>query len=323
MQTTRRCLDGMRQTCDWHAMRREMQGLVEACQLELVDAVGRLDARPFRRDVWRREEGGGGITCVLQEGEVFEKAGINVSSVFGTLPQNAIAAMAGGALHPADFATAESRAFFATGISCVLHPHNPMAPTAHCNFRYFELGPHAEAWWFGGGADLTPAYLFEDDARHFHGALKGACDRHDATYYPRFKKWCDEYFQIPHRHETRGIGGIFFDHLCDRPQDALFTFVSDCARSFAPAYLPLVQRRHDMPYSDEQKRWQALRRGRYVEFNLVYDRGTTFGLRTGGRTESILMSLPLSARWEYDVNVQPESEEARLLAVLQAPREWT
>lgn len=177
-------------------------------------------------------------------------------------------------------------------------------------------------WWFGGGADLTPAYLFDEDAAHFHRLHKEACDKHDPAFYPRFKKWCDEYFFIRHRGETRGVGGIFFDDLNDRDPDLLFAFAKDASAAFVPAYVPLVEKRKDMPFSEEQKRWQQLRRGRYVEFNLVYDRGTTFGLKTGGRIESILMTLPLTARWEYDHHPEPGSEEARLLEVLKSPREW-
>jgi coproporphyrinogen III oxidase len=225
-----------------------------------------------------------------------------------------------------DDADRSDRGFFAAGVSLVLHPHNPMAPTAHANYRYFERGGGGDeapaAWWFGGGADLTPAYLFEEDVRHFHRAHKVACDRHDPKLYPRFKRWCDEYFYLPHRGEARGVGGIFFDDLCDRDPAALLSFCRDCADAFVPAYLPIVEQRKDADFTPEQKRWQQLRRGRYVEFNLVYDRGTRFGLKTAGRVESVLMSLPLTARWEYAHEPPAESEEGRLVAVLRAPREW-
>ncbi|HET6343908.1 MAG TPA: oxygen-dependent coproporphyrinogen oxidase, partial [Myxococcota bacterium] len=218
----------------------------------------------------------------------------------------------------------ESLKFFATGISLVLHPHNPFAPTVHANYRYFERGDGQApgSWWFGGGADLTPSYLFEEDATHFHRVHKEACDRHDPAFYPRFKTWCDAYFTIAHRGETRGIGGIFFDNLHDRDRDALHAFAADCAGAFVPAYLPIVEKRQAHPFTEEHKRWQGLRRGRYVEFNLVYDRGTVFGLRTAGRIESILMSLPLHARWEYNHTPPEGSREAALVDVLRHPRAW-
>jgi len=205
-----------------------------------------------------------------------------------------------------------------------MHPRNPLAPTAHCNYRYFERGGerHPAAWWFGGGSDLTPCYLVEGDARHFHGTLKEACDRHDAGFYPRFKAACDEYFLLPHRGERRGLGGIFFDDLHDRPAADLLSFVTDCAEAFVPSYVPIVSAHLGDPFTAEQKRWQALRRGRYVEFNLLQDRGTLFGLRTGGRIESILMSLPLEARWEYAHEPAAGSPEGALMAVLRSPRDW-
>jgi len=214
--------------------------------------------------------------------------------------------------------------FFATGISTVLHPHNPMAPTAHANYRYFEIGApgQVESWWFGGGADLTPSYLFEGDAVHFHRVHKEVCDQFDTEFYPRFKRWCDDYFRIPHRGESRGVGGIFFDHLDDRPADQLLAFCAACAEAFVAAYLPLVDAHKDDAFTEANRCWQQLRRGRYVEFNLLYDRGTSFGLRTGGRVESILMSLPLVARWEYSHLVVPGSPEAKLVEVLHNPREW-
>ena len=215
--------------------------------------------------------------------------------------------------------------FFAAGISSVMHPHNPMAPTMHFNYRYFETEEWngiEPKWWFGGGTDLTPSYIFEEDVRHFHSTYKEACDRHDASYYPRFKKWCDEYFRIPHRDETRGVGGIFFDDLCDRPKDEIFAFSSDCCDAVCESYLPLVARRKDMNFTEKNKEWQQMRRGRYVEFNLVYDRGTTFGLRTGGRIESILMSIPLTARWEYCHEPEEGSDEMRLLDATRTPVDW-
>ena len=307
-------------------MRQAMETMIAGQQQAICRAVAELDGSHFVTDRWQKQPGegpfaGGGVTCVLQEGGVFEKAGVGISVVHGTLPEAALASMGGG--KDLDSSPA-SRQFFAAGLSLVLHPHNPMAPTVHANYRYFERGPAAApvAWWFGGGADLTPAYLFEADVRHFHATHKAACDAHDPAFYPRFKAWCDRYFLIVHRGERRGVGGIFFDDLHDRPATALNAFVTDCAAALVPAYLPLVQRRHRLPFSAAQKRWQQLRRGRYVEFNLVYDRGTTFGLRTGGRIESILMSLPLTARWEYMAQPPPGSDEAAMLAVLKQPRDW-
>jgi coproporphyrinogen III oxidase len=216
----------------------------------------------------------------------------------------------------------DERRFFAAGVSLVLHPHNPFCPTVHANFRYFELGDGL-AWWFGGGADLTPSYLFDEDATHFHRTLKAACDHHDPGHYPRFKKWCDEYFLIRHRGETRGVGGVFFDDFeAGGDRERAFAFVSDVAHSFVPAYFPVAARRIDAPFEPHHKRWQQLRRGRYVEFNLVYDRGTVFGLKTDARIESVLMSLPLTARWEIDHHPDPGSDEERLLEVLKSPKEW-
>lgn len=303
-----------------------MEAMVRSAQEELCAALEELDGSPMRRDDWTRPEGGGGTTRVLQDGGVFEKAGAGVSVVYGTLPTEAMHSMLGGKLDVSQFPHERDRQFFATGLSVVIHPHNPFAPTAHCNFRYFELGGEPgqpKAWWFGGGADLTPSYLFSEDARHFHQTYKRVCDAHDPSYYPRFKQWCDDYFLIQHRGERRGVGGIFFDDLRDKPAAELFAFTRDCARAFVPSYVPLVAKRHPTPFTEAHKRWQGLRRGRYVEFNLVYDRGTTFGLRTGGRIESILMSLPLHARWEYDHHPAPNSPEAELLTVLREPRDWT
>jgi len=298
-------------------MRKRMEAMVREVQSEIRAAVERLEGRTLLRDEWVRQEGGGGVSCLLQDGRIFEKAGINVSVVYGNLGLEAARSMGGGR------GTDDPR-FFATGLSVVLHPRNPMAPTAHCNYRYFERGEEGSpvAWWFGGGSDLTPAYLFEEDARHFHRTLKVVCDRHDLAFHPKFKAWCDEYFFLPHRGERRGVGGIFFDDLRDRDPETLFAFVSDCARAFVPSYLPLVERRMDSPFTAGQKRWQALRRGRYVEFNLLYDRGTLFGLRTAGRVESILMSLPLEARWEYAHEPARGTDEASLLEILKAPRDW-
>jgi coproporphyrinogen III oxidase len=294
-----------------------MLALVREVQDEITTALEEVDGTPFREDTWDREGGGGGWSRVLQDGNVFEKAGVNVSEVYGELSPQAAREMGGGT-------EIDDLSFFATGVSLVLHPHNPMAPTVHANYRYFERGDGTApgSWWFGGGADLTPAYLFEEDAVHFHQTHKDACDQHGEAFYPRFKKWCDEYFFVRHRGEARGIGGIFFDNFSELGQEGGFAFVRDCAKAFLPAYLPILERRREMDFDDDHRRWQQLRRGRYVEFNLVWDRGTKFGLRTGGRTESILMSLPLTARWEYDHHPDPESPEGELVAVLKEPREW-
>ena len=300
-------------------MRIAMPELARDTQDAICRALTEIDGGRFQEDTWERPGGGGGWSRVLQEGQVFEKAGVNVSVVHGTLSEQAASAMRARRADVPD-----DRRFFATGISLVLHPHNPMCPTVHANFRYFELGDGV-ACWFGGGADLTPSYLFEEDAQHFHGVWKQACDSHDPTYYPRFKAWCDDYFYLPHRGERRGIGGIFFDDLEPDPQHDLtarFAFVQSCCAAFLPSYLPILERRKDAKFTEQQRAWQQIRRGRYVEFNLVYDRGTLFGLKTNARIESVLMSLPLTARWEYDHHPEPTSDEGRLVAVLREPRAW-
>ncbi|KAF2793516.1 hypothetical protein K505DRAFT_276853 [Melanomma pulvis-pyrius CBS 109.77] len=307
-------------------MRIRMESFIKAQQKEIVSALEEVDGSKFTVDSWQRPEGGGGITCVLQDGNVFEKAGVNISVVYGRLPRAAIQKMRVN--HKALDPSVESLEFFAAGLSLVLHPKNPMAPTVHLNYRYFETADefgNTSAWWYGGGCDLTPCYLFDEDAIHFHNSIKSACDKHDKGYYPRFKKWCDEYFSNKHRGETRGVGGIFFDDLdeTEKDQEQLFSFVQDCLTAFLPSYLPIINRRKDMPFTDEQKQWQQLRRGRYVEFNLVHDRGTAFGLNTpGARVESILMSLPLTARWQYMHVPENGSREERLLEVLKKPKEW-
>ena len=300
-------------------MRQLMIDMVYRIQDEICEALCLIDETNYREDIWEREEGGGGRSRVFSEGSVFEKAGVNVSVVYGTLEPEAAKAMGGGHLL-AD----EDLDFFATGVSLVLHPKNPMAPTVHANYRYFERGNGEKegSWWFGGGADLTPSYLFEEDAIHFHSTLKQVCDRHDVANYTKFKDWCDDYFHIPHRQEARGLGGIFFDDLRSHGKEACFAFVADCAESFLESYIPILERRKDIEYDEHHKDWQQVRRGRYVEFNLVYDRGTTFGLKTNGRIESILMSLPLTARWEYCHEVKPNSEEERMQTLLKNPINW-
>ena len=287
-------------------MREEMVDFVHQIQDRICDEVATFDGGTFEEDEWERPGGGGGRSRVLQGGEVFEKAGVGVSVVMGELSEEAARQMGGGQ-------TIEDLSFFATGVSLVFHPHNPMAPTVHANYRYFERGSGEEpgSWWFGGGADLTPSYLFEEDARHFHSTLKRACDSHDVSYYPKFKQWCDTYFHIVHRKEARGIGGIFFDNVTEGGKAACFDLVRSCAEAFLPAYMPILERRYEMPFETKHKEWQQIRRGRYVEFNLVWDRGTKFGLRTDGRIESILMSLPLTARWEYQHHPEPGSEESK------------
>ncbi len=275
---------------------------------------------PLREDRWnhRPDKGpgtGGGITRTLAAGELFEKGGVNFSKVTGRLNER-LAARLGVPVGN----------FFAAGVSLVIHPQSPMVPIVHMNVRYLELfgdddAPTPTRAWFGGGADLTPAYLFEEDAVHFHRCWKTVCDRHDPEYYGRFKKRCDEYFCLPHRNEARGVGGIFFDYLEHAPERT-FAFVRDVGNGFLESYAPIVRRRAAEPWSEAEKDWQRIRRGRYVEFNLIHDRGTLFGLETGGRTEAILISMPPVASWVYDHEPEPGSREARLLEVLRQPRDW-
>lgn len=306
-------------------MRLRMEEFIKQQQKEIVHELEQVDGKKFRVDTWTREHGGGGISSVLQDGNVFEKAGVNISVVYGTLPRAAIDKMR--ANHKSIDPDVQSLDFFAAGLSMVLHPVNPMAPTVHLNYRYFETeNPDGSpaAWWFGGGTDLTPSYLFDEDAIHFHKTIKEACDSHDKEYYPRFKKWCDNYFSNKHRGETRGVGGIFFDDLEEgKDQENLFAFAQSCLKAFLPSYLPIINKRKDMPYTEKEKEWQQIRRGRYVEFNLVHDRGTAFGLNTpSARVESILMSLPLTASWRYMYEPEKGSREQRLVDVLKEPREW-
>lgn len=287
----------------------KVKSYFEDYQRMICSALEEIDRRgKFIEDHWDRPEGGGGTTRVLEEGLVFEKAGVNTSTVFGKLPETLAAKMQTPPTH-----------FFATGVSLVLHPRSPKIPTVHANFRYFEKAD-GDAW-FGGGTDLTPYYPFEDDVRHFHRVLKGACDLHSVDLYPRFKKWCDEYFFIKHRKEARGVGGLFFDYLRGDLEQH-FAFVQSVADVFLEAYTPIVNKRIHEPWGDRERDWQLYRRGRYAEFNLVYDRGTLFGLETNGRVESILMSLPPVAYWRYNVKPDPGSPEASLLEYLVSPREW-
>lgn len=304
----------------------------EICQgLEQLDGLGR-----FQQDEWQRPEGGGGRSRVMRQGAILEQGGVNFSEVWGDqLPPSILQQRPEAAGH----------GFYATGTSLVLHPRNPYQPTVHLNYRYFEAGP---VWWFGGGIDLTPYYPFVEDVVHFHQVLKQACDRHHPAYYPSFKLWCDEYFYLKHRQETRGVGGIFFDYqdgqgelyrgpdpqgpaalfsqevgeLEPRSWEELFAFVQTCGMAFLPAYTPIIERRRGMEYGDRERDFQLYRRGRYVEFNLVYDRGTIFGLQTNGRTESILMSLPPLVRWEYCYQPQPNTPEAQLYETFLRPQDW-
>ncbi len=296
-----------------------MEAVVGEAQEAICRALEALDGGRFRREKWERPGGGGGLSRVLEGGKVFERAGVNVSMVHGTLSPASARAMGGGRGLPAN-----DLAFRAVGLSLILHPRNPHAPTAHANYRYIERGSSAVpgSWWFGGGSDLTPYVLYEEDARHFHGVLREVCDRHDRSFYPRFKTACDEYFYLPHRGEVRGVGGIFFDDLWDRPAEDLLAFVADCAGAFLESYQPLLERRCGQPHTERERIWQLLRRGRYVEFNLLYDRGTRFGLETGGRMESVLVSLPPLVRWETWKEPPPDTPEGRLMEVLRQPRAW-
>jgi coproporphyrinogen III oxidase len=277
----------------------------------------------FREDRWDRPGGGGGVARVLTEGTTFEKAGINRSAVMGRLPPGA-AARLGARVEGGEDAT-----FYATGMSLVAHPRSPMVPTVHLNVRYFDLSDadgETLDLWLGGGTDLTPTYPFPEDAVHFHRSLRTICDRHHPSFYPRFKTWCDHYFVNPHRgDERRGIGGVFFDNLRDGESgltlDRLVAFVLDVGGALPAAYQPIVVRRRDLPYGERERRFQLARRGRYVEFNLVHDRGTVFGLQTNARIESVLMSLPPLAAWEYAPEYAPGSFEAELMAMLE-PRDW-
>lgn len=293
-------------------MERRAVDLFRRLQDEICEALEALEPEArFRRDAWAREGGGGGEARVLEGGELLEKGGVNFSEVHGAVPPALAGALAG-----------EGDEFWASGVSLVLHPRNPYVPTVHANFRMIRRG---ETAWFGGGADLTPYYPFEEDVRHFHRTLKAACDAHDPAWYPRFKRACDEYFYLPHRGEARGVGGIFFDGLRPdtegRSMDDLLAFVTSAGEAFLPAYLPIVERRRGLAWGERERAFQEWRRGRYVEFNLMYDRGTIFGLRTKGRTESILMSLPPVVRWRYDWHPEPGSPEARLFDFLK-PRDW-
>lgn len=274
-------------------------------QLEEADGQGK-----FREDLWDRPGGGGGRTRVI-EGQHIEKGGVNFSAVYGEVSEKMQKSL-----------QLPGNQFFASGVSIVLHPRNPFVPIIHMNVRYFEAG---DTWWFGGGIDLTPHYIDLEDARFFHQSLKNICDKHHSEYYTKFKSWADDYFYIRHRQETRGIGGIFFDRLKENDnitKEQRFAFVQDIGNGFCPIYLHLLHKNKDLPYSENEKNWQMLRRGRYVEFNLVWDAGTKFGLETDGRTESILMSLPPMAQWVYNYQIESNSLEARALSLLKKDIDW-
>ncbi len=271
----------------------------------------------FQEDIWKRPEGGGGRTRVIENGNVIEKGGVNISGVHGKLPE----AMQ-------NYFGVKDANFFACGLSLVIHPKNPMVPTVHANWRYFEMynqeGEMVDSW-FGGGQDLTPYYLFDEDAKHFHQTCKTACDKHNPEFYPKYKARCDEYFYNSHRNEGRGVGGLFFDY-CKASEtmtmEQWYDFVTEVGDSFIETYTPIMEKRKDLEYTKTQRDWQEVRRGRYVEFNLVHDKGTLFGLKTNGRIESILMSLPPHVQWVYDHHPEAGSEEERLIKILQNPIEW-
>ena len=281
-------------------------------KLEAVDGSAK-----FQEDIWKRQEGGGGRTRVIENGTVFEKGGVNISGVHGKLPDSM-----------QKYFGVEDADFFACGLSLVLHPKNPMVPTVHANWRYFEMYDkegNIVDQWFGGGQDLTPYYLFDADAKHFHQTCKTACDKHNAEFYPKYKARCDDYFYNAHRNEGRGIGGLFFDYC--KASEAMtmqnwYDFVTEVGDSFLDAYVPIVEKRKGLDYTKDQRNWQEIRRGRYVEFNLVHDKGTLFGLKTNGRIESILMSLPPHVQWVYDHHPEKGSEEERLIKILQKPIDW-
>ncbi|MGB5246404.1 MAG: oxygen-dependent coproporphyrinogen oxidase [Woeseia sp.] len=294
----------------------KVETFLRGLQRELCSELATADGgAAFTADRWERAGGGGGESRILKDGAVFEQAGVGFSHVFGdTMPPSATKTrpeLAG-------------RAFTAMGVSLVLHPRNPYVPTTHANFRYFStVGDDAKPlWWFGGGFDLTPYYPFHEDVVHWHRTARDACAAFGDSLYPRFKNWCDEYFFLKHRNETRGVGGLFFDDLNEPDFEQSFSFTQAIANAFLPAYLPIVTQRKDHPYGEREREFQLYRRGRYVEFNLIYDRGTLFGLQSGGRTESILMSLPPRVRWEYNWTPPTGSAEAKLYSDYLRPRDW-
>jgi coproporphyrinogen III oxidase len=298
--------------------KESFSNFIQSLQDEICFALEAEDGKAkFIEDVWTREEGGGGKTRVISNGNVFEKGGVNTSFVNGTLPESM-----------RQYLNVTDSNFFACGISLVIHPANPFVPTVHANYRYFELyddNGNIIDQWFAGGSDLTPYYLFEEDAIHFHKTMEIVCDKFDTDFYPKYKIACDNYFYNHHRNEARGIGGLFFDYLRgDEKHDSKFwfDFTTSVGNEFLNSYLPIVSQRKNIAFTSEHKHWQEIRRGRYVEFNLIHDKGTLFGLKTNGRIESILMSLPPTVRWEYNYQPLPNSEEEKLLKVLQTPINW-
>ena len=299
-------------------MKDQFLAYIKTLQDTITSKLEEVDGKAqFKEDVWKRTEGGGGRTRVIENGAVFEKGGVNISAVHGKLPESM-----------QQYFKLSDCDFFACGLSLILHPKNPFIPTVHANWRYFEMydtDGKIISSWFGGGQDLTPYYLFKEDAIHFHQTCKNACDKHHPDFYPEYKKRCDAYFWNAHRDEARGIGGLFFDYL--KKTDTLsmqdrFNFVTEIGTSFLDSYLPIVHKRKDTNYTKQQKDWQEIRRGRYVEFNLIHDKGTLFGLKTNGRIESILMSLPPKVQWHYNHEPEKNSEEERLLQVLKNPKNW-
>ncbi|MCF2874200.1 MULTISPECIES: oxygen-dependent coproporphyrinogen oxidase [unclassified Tenacibaculum] len=299
-------------------MKEQFYTYIQQLQDTITSKLEEIDGGvKFQEDLWERKEGGGGRTRVIENGNIFEKGGVNISKVFGELPE----------VLRKQFGV-ESGNFFACGLSLVIHPKNPFVPTVHANWRYFEMYDeegNIVTQWFGGGQDLTPYYLFDEDAIHFHQVCKQACDKYDQNFYPNYKETCDNYFWNTHRNEARGIGGLFFDYLKKTEEFSMqdrYDFVTEVGNSFLNSYIPIVERRKDITYNQENKDWQEVRRGRYVEFNLVHDRGTLFGLKTNGRIESILMSLPPTVQWKYNHHPEEGSEEERLLKILAQPKNW-
>ena len=300
--------------------REEIVSKFKELQLKICNALENVDGKStFQFEDWEHTHGGGGLTSIIQNGQVIEKGGVNFSGVSGKVPKFLISEEE----HSITKSATTDNTFFATGISIVIHPVNPWVPIIHMNIRYFEMDNGT--WWFGGGIDLTPHYIIDEDAHFFHSSLKKVCDHYSTEYYNKFKVWADNYFFIQHRNETRGIGGIFFDRLSNHEtlsKNELFNFILDVGYSFAPMYLELIRRNKDKEYTESQKLWQLIRRGRYVEFNLVYDKGTQFGLQTNGRIESILMSLPETASWKYNFQPTEGSNEAVTLSKLKKGVDW-
>ncbi|NVJ88126.1 MAG: oxygen-dependent coproporphyrinogen oxidase [Flavobacteriaceae bacterium] len=299
-------------------MKNKFYKYIENLQNTITETLEKVDGKAtFKEDLWKRKEGGGGRTRVIENGAVFEKGGVNISKVFGELPETL----------RKQFGVNEGN-FFACGLSLVLHPNNPFVPTVHANWRYFEMYDelgNTVTQWFGGGQDLTPYYLFDEDVIHFHKVCKEACDKHHPEFYQKFKETCDNYFWNAHRNEARGVGGLFFDYLKATDEFSIkdrYNFVTEVGNSFLCSYVPIVEKRKNTNFTKTHKNWQEIRRGRYVEFNLVHDKGTLFGLKTNGRIESILMSLPPIVQWKYDYHPEVDSQEAYLLETLKKPKSW-